>query len=157
MADGDWEAVRRIYGQGIASGNATFEALVPTKSEFLSSRIPELCLTATDGGAIIGWAAASPTSARGAYRGVVEHSIYVDPEQAGRGIGRILLSELINSARANGYWTIQSAIFPENTASRALHRKAGFREVGRRERIALMAHGPWAGQWRDTILYELRL
>ncbi len=157
MADGDWEAVRRIYGQGIATGNATFEALVPTKLDFLAARIPELCLIAADGDAILGWAAASLTSSRAAYRGVVEHSIYVDPEQAGRGVGRILLSELINSARANGYWTIQSAIFPENTASRALHSTAGFREVGRRERIALMSYGPSAGQWRDTILYELRL
>lgn len=158
MASSDWAAVERIYAHGIATGNATFEARVPAESDFFASRKPELCLVAEDSdGAVVGWAAAASTSTRESYRGVVEHSIYVDPEHGGRGIATLLLHELIGRARENGYWTVQSGIFVENLPSRALHSKAGFREIGRRERIALMSHGPWAGQWRDTILYELRL
>lgn len=158
MTDSDWDAVQGIYAQGIATGNATFEERVPTKAEFLSSRIPELRIVAEDvSETVVGWAAASPTSARPAYRGVVEHSVYIDPVHAGKGIASLLVKELASRAQSNGYWTIQSGIFKENTASRALHTKTGFREIGRRERIALMSHGPWVGQWRDTILYELRL
>ncbi|MCQ9164183.1 GNAT family N-acetyltransferase [Arthrobacter sp. STN4] len=158
MAERDWDAVQDIYAQGIATGNATFEEHVPAKDDFLSTRIPELRIVAEDtSGVIVGWAAASPTSARAAYRGVVEHSLYIDQAQAGKGIATQLLRELITRAQVNGYWTIQSGIFTENTASRALHSKLGFREIGRRERIAQMGHGPWSGQWRDTILYEIRL
>lgn len=158
MTDADWDAVQDIYAQGIATGNATFEEHVPAKDDFLSTRIPELRIVAEDtSGAVVGWAAASPTSTRSAYRGVVEHSVYIDQAQSGKGIATQLLQELITRAQVNGYWTIQSGIFAENTASRALHSKAGFREIGRRERIAQMTFGPAAGQWRDTFLYELRL
>lgn len=158
MEDGDWDSVQEIYGQGIATGNATFEKQVPAKAEFRSVKIPELCLVAQEAsGVVVGWAAASPTSSRAAYRGVVEHSVYVDSRQGGRGIASLLLKALIERAQARGYWTIQAGIFAENLPSRALHTKVGFREIGRRERIALMEYGPWAGQWRDIILYELRL
>lgn len=158
MVDSDWDAVQDIYAQGIATGNATFEEHVPAKDDFLSTRIPELCIVAEDAsGTVVGWTAASPVSTRAAYRGVVEHSVYIDQTQAGKGIATQLLQDLITRAQSNGYWTIQSGIFVENTASRALHAKSEFREIGRRERIAKMGHGPWAGQWRDTILYELRL
>lgn len=158
MGDADWGPVRDIYTAGIATGNATFEERAPDKAAFFASRVASLSIVAVDdGGTILGWAAASPVSSRPAYRGVVEHSVYVDPGQAGRGVATSLLRDLITRAREDGYWTLQSAIFAENTASRALHIKAGFREIGRRERIALMNHGSWAGQWRDTILYELRL
>ncbi|SEF11574.1 phosphinothricin acetyltransferase [Arthrobacter alpinus] len=158
MAESDWDAVQGIYAQGIATGNATFEEQVPAKADFLSTRIPELRIVAEDtNGDVVGWAAASPTSTRAAYRGVIEHSVYIDQAQAGRGIATQLLQDLISRAQTNGYWTIQSGIFAENTASRALHTKTGFREIGRRERIAQMTFGPAAGQWRDTFLYELRL
>ena len=90
------------------------------------------------------------------YRGVVEHSVYVSPDARGRGVGAELLQAFLDAADAAGIWTVQSSIFPENTASLALHDRAGFRRVGRRERIALMTYGPWAGQWRDTILVERR-
>jgi phosphinothricin acetyltransferase len=85
------------------------------------------------------------------YSGVVEHSVYVDPVARGRRVGRKLLEALISATEAAGIWTIQSGIFPENTASLALHRSAGFREVGRRERI-----GQQHGRWRDVILVERR-
>ncbi|NVM98764.1 GNAT family N-acetyltransferase [Arthrobacter sp. SDTb3-6] len=158
MAAGDWDAVERIYAAGIAGGSATFAESPPPWEEFLATRIPGLSLVAVDGsGAVLGWAAATPTSTRDVYRGVIEHSVYVDPAAAGRGVGGALLRGLAGRARALGYWTIQSSILAENPASLALHGKAGFRTVGRRERIGLMSYGPYAGSWRDTILVELRL
>lgn len=152
----DWDAVARIYGEGIDDGEATFEAEVPTWASFDSSRLPNLRLVADDNGAILGWAAASAVSSRVAYRGVIEHSVYVAREARGRGVGRMLLSALIDAAEEAGVWCIQSSVFPENVASLALHERAGFRAVGRRERIARSGRGPHAGQWRDTVLIERR-
>jgi phosphinothricin acetyltransferase len=158
MAESHWQDVSRIYGQGIATGLATFDSQVPTRESFFGGKIPALSLVAVDlEGHVLGWAAAAPVSARPAYRGVIEHSIYVDPNSAGQGIGRALMEELIGKAAAQGYWMLQSAIIAQNEASRNLHVKLGFREVGFRERIAQVAAGPLAGQWMDTCLYELRL
>ena len=158
MEVADWEAVERIYSAGIKGGNATFADAPPSKADFFATRIPGLCLVAADAaGNVQGWAAATSTSARNVYRGVIEHSVYVDPATTGAGTGLALLHDLAGRARNNGYWTIQSSIFPENHSSLALHDKAGFRRVGRRERIGLMTSGPHKGQWRDTILVELRL
>jgi phosphinothricin acetyltransferase len=109
-----------------------------------------------DGPSILGWAAVSPTSSRACYAGVVEHSVYVAQAARGRGIGSQLLQELIRVTEAHGIWMIQSSIFPENLASLALHTRHGFRVVGQRERIARMEYGPYAGQWRDTVLIERR-
>ena len=100
---------------------------------------------------VAGWAAASPVSERCVYAGVVEHSVYVAPGHAGRGVGRVLLDALIASTEAAGIWTIQTGIFPENAASLALHERCGFRVVGRRERIG--CHG---GRWRDVLFLERR-
>jgi phosphinothricin acetyltransferase len=152
----DWPQVQGIYAAGIATGNATFEAEPPDWEHFDSGKVADLRFVAEAGGVITGWVAASPVSARPAYRGVVEHSVYVAPEAAGQGLGRLLLDAFLTAADEAGYWTVQSSIFPENEPSLRLHRSAGFREVGRRERIALMPYGPYAGQWRDTILVERR-
>lgn len=152
----DWPAVREIYAAGIATGNATFEAEPPDWAHFDAGKLPDLRLVAVDGETVLGWAAASLVSTREVYRGVVEHSVYVAPAASGRGIGGLLVAALLDAADAGGYWTVQSSIFPENEASLRLHRRAGFREVGRRERIALMSYGPSAGRWRDTILIERR-
>ena len=100
--------------------------------------------------------AASPASARHVYRGVVEHSVYVDPAVHGRGVGTALLEALCAAADAAGCWTVQSSIFPENATSLLLHERHGFRRVGTRERIGLMTVGPFAGRWRDTVLVERR-
>ncbi|SFR78387.1 phosphinothricin acetyltransferase [Agromyces sp. CF514] len=157
MEPSDWPAVHAIYAAGIATGNATFEAEPPTWQAFDASRIDDVRLVASSGdGQVIGWAAASWVSAREVYRGVVEHSIYIAPDAQGTGIGRQLLTAFLEAADAAGYWTIQSSIFPENLPSLALHERAGFRTVGRRERIARMGYGPHAGSWRDTILIERR-
>lgn len=158
MAADHWPAVQRIYAAGIAGGNATFAEAPPSREDFFAAKIPGLGLVAvSDAGTVLGWAAATPTSSREVYRGVVEHSVYVDPSAAGRGVGLALLHALAARARELGMWTIQSSILAENAASLALHEKAGFRQVGRRERIGFMTYGPLAGTWRDTILMELRL
>ncbi len=156
MVPEDWAAVEEIYREGIATGHATFEAEPPSWDLFDAGKLDVGRLVAVDGDQIVGWAALSPVSSRHVYRGVVEHSVYVAAHALGRGVGAGLLRALIDAADAGGLWTIQSSIFPENTASLALHDRAGFRRVGTRERIALMTYGPAAGTWRDTILIERR-
>lgn len=151
-----WPGVEAAWRAGIATGHATFEVGPPTWPAFDAGRLPGQRWVAVAGDEVLGWVAASPTSSRPAYAGVVEHSVYVAPRAAGHGVGRLLLDALVASTEAAGIWTIQSAIFPENLASLALHRGAGFREVGRRERVGLMPAGPMAGVWRDTVLVERR-
>jgi L-amino acid N-acyltransferase YncA len=149
--DDDWPAVRTIYEQGIATGNATFETEVPAFDRWAAVHPPEYRFVATRHGAVVGWVAASPVSDRCAYAGVLEHSVYVDARSQGRGIGRRLLGTLIARADAGGIWTMQSGIFPENVASVELHRRCGFRVVGTRERL-----GQLHGTWRDVLLIERR-
>ena len=163
MRDDDWSAVERIFRVGIDGGNATFESAPPSWEHFAASKPAALRWVAVDdtgagAGAdtVIGWAAGSRVSARAVYSGVAEHSIYVAPEVAGCGVGRTLLDAFIAASEAAGFWTLQASVFPENAASLALHDRAGFRRIGTRQRIALMNHGPYAGQWRDTILIERR-
>lgn len=153
----DWSAVEAIYREGIDAGNATFEENPPTWQAFDDGKIRDARLVAVDDtGSVVGWAAASPVSSRAAYRGLVEHSVYVADMARGRGVGRDLLQAFLEAADEAGYWMVQSSIFPENTASLALHERAGFRTVGRRQAIALMTYGPHAGRWRDTVLVEWR-
>jgi phosphinothricin acetyltransferase len=156
MIPGDWAEVHRIYAEGIATGDATFEPEAPSWQHFDETKRRELRLVAEVDGVVAGWAAVSPVSSRPVYSGVVEHSVYVDSARTGRGIGRALVDELIRLAPEAGVWTIQSSIFPENITSLRLHAAAGFRTVGRRERIARMTYGEHAGRWRDTILIEWR-
>lgn len=156
MTHSDWRAVEAIWAGGIATGHATFEPAPPSWEDFDATRRPDLRLVAEAHGTVVGWVAASPVSSRPVYRGVVEHSIYVSPEARGRGCGRQLLDTFIRHAEAAGVWTIQSSIFPENTASITLHQQHGFIVVGTRQRIGLMSYGPAAGQWRDTKLLEYR-
>ncbi len=157
MLPSDWGRVEDIFAAGIAGGEATFETRTPTWEQFDTSKIPDPRLVATDDeDLVVGWAAASAVSAREVYAGVIEHSVYVDPAWPGRGVGRVLLGAFVGAAEEAGFWTIQSSIFPENAASLRLHEQAGFRVVGRRERIARSALGPHAGLWRDTVLIERR-
>ena len=147
----DWPAVERIYAEGIATGQATFETAPPTWEEFDASRLPGLRFVAVENGTVVGWAALSPTSSRGCYAGVAEHSVYVTETARGRGVGRALMEGLFAAADEAGIWTVQTSVFPENEASVALHERVGFRVVGRRERIAKLN-----GVWRDTLLLERR-
>jgi phosphinothricin acetyltransferase len=147
----DWEAVAEIYWDGIRDGLATFETAIPSWEDWSAVHPAGLRLVAEAGFAIAGWVAAAPVSTRRAYRGVVEHSVYVAADWRRKGIGRLLLEGLIERTEAAGIWTIQTSVFPENRASLALHLRCGFREVGVRERI-----GKRDGLWRDTVLLERR-
>jgi phosphinothricin acetyltransferase len=157
MTAADWPAVEAIYSQGIEDGEATFEITTPSWDAFDGGKLPTPRFVGIDeAGAILGWIAASGISSRPAYRGVVEHSVYIDRRERGRGVGRLLLEAFIVASENAGIWTIQSSIFPENAASLRLHEAAGFRVVGRRERIAQSGTGPHTGMWRDTLLIERR-
>ncbi|MFG1653105.1 GNAT family N-acetyltransferase [Micromonospora sp. NPDC049275] len=152
MTATDADRVLTIYQAGLDGGDASFEITAPTWEAFDATRLPAHRFVAVDdGGAILGWVAVTATSSRPVYAGVVEHSVYVDPAAQGRGVGRVLLDALITSTEAAGIWTIQSGVFPENTGSLALHRRAGFRVIGVRERI-----GRHHDRWRDVVLLERR-
>jgi len=155
MTPDDAADVLRIYQAGLDGGEASFESVAPPWPAFDQARLPEHRLVAVDGaGAVLGWVAVSAVSGRCVYAGVVEHSVYVDPDARGRGVGRALVEALIVSTEAAGVWTIQSGVFPENRASLALHAALGFRTVGVRERLG--RHGARGGAWRDVVLLERR-
>ena len=151
MIEADWEDVRRIYALGIATRNATFETDVPTAEALDAKWIRGQRWIIADAGRALGWAAMTSVSARDCYRGVAETSIYIDTNASGQGLGANLLAHQVSAATDAEFWTLQTSIFPENAASLAIHYKAGFREVGRRERIAQLS-----GVWRDTLLLERR-
>jgi len=151
MQPSHWRQVCEIYRQGLKTGQATFEIEVPSPEKWDARHLADARLIAIADGAVIGWAALSPVSARAAYSGVAEVSVYVSERHRGHGIGGKLLNALIGESEKIGIWTLQASIFPENVGSIAIHRTCGFREVGRRERI-----GKLNGVWRDTILMERR-
>src|SRR5580692_8662822 len=158
-----WPAVREIYREGFATGNATFETELPDWEKWDSSHYRHCRLIATKPIAastsvtsshqftVLGWAALCPVSSRYVYRGVAEVSIYIAAAARGEGVGKALLQALIEESEANGFWTLQAGIFPENAASIALHKSCEFREVGVRRRI-----GKLGNAWRDVILLERR-
>ncbi|MFH8800866.1 GNAT family N-acetyltransferase [Streptomyces sp. NPDC017936] len=146
------EQVLAIYQAGIDEGDATFETAAPSWEAFDGAKLPGHRFAAVDAeGTVLGWVAVTRVSDRCAYAGVVEHSVYVHPAARGRGIAAALLRALIDSTESAGIWTVQSGIFPENTASLALHARAGFRVIGTRERV-----GRHRGVWRDVVLVERR-
>ena len=151
-----WQDVSRIYAEGIATGNATFQKDIPTWEEWDSShlqncRFAALNVTTNTEGVVVGWAALTPVSGRCVYAGVAEVSVYVTPQYSGQGIGKMLMNALVESSETDGLWTLQAGIFPENIGSVHLHESVGFRQIGRRERI-----GKMDGAWRDTLLLERR-
>ena len=154
MTAAHWPEVRAIYAEGIATGHATFAPEPPSWTEWDAGHLPTcrlVAVAATAPDTVLGWAALSPVSGRCVYAGVAEVSVYVAAAARGQGVGRALLEALIAASEQNGLWTLQAGIFPENTASVALHEAVGFRQVGRRERI-----GQLRGQWQDTLLLERR-
>ena len=151
MRPDDWEQVRAIYLEGIESGNSTFETDAPPWERWDHEHHQFARLVMRDADRIVGWAALAPVSKRKVYRGVAEVTVYVTESARGRRVGRALLEALIAESERNGIWTLQASIFPENAASVELHLRCGFREVGRRERIAMLK-----GVWRDTLLFERR-
>jgi L-amino acid N-acyltransferase YncA/DNA-binding transcriptional ArsR family regulator len=147
----DWPAVRRIYAEGIATGDATFETEPPSRESLQAAWLPDHRWVAEVDGAVAGWAAAKQVSPRPVYAGVVETSVYVGDGFRGRGVGKALIHRQVTAADAGGLWTLQTSIFPENRASLNLHHSAGFRTLAVRERI-----GRHHGTWRDTVLLERR-
>jgi len=156
MTRNDAEAVLAIYAEGIATYNATFETEAGTWEAFDRRFLPACRLVAEDGGRALGWAALSPASTRPVYIGVAEVSLYIGDGARGRGVGKALMTALIEAAEAEGFWTLQGHIFPENAASIGLHAVFGFRVVGTRERFGRMVAGPQAGEWRNVMLMERR-
>lgn len=151
LLDTDWPQVSLIYEKGINTGNATFQTTAPAWENWNASHLAACRIVAQSNGEIIGWAALTPVSSRCVYAGVAEVSVYVDPEHSGKGIGLTLLEELVHLSEAEGIWTLQAGIFPENIGSLRIHEKAGFRTLGIREKI-----GKQNGIWRDTVLLERR-
>ncbi len=147
----DWPAVRLIYLEGIATGNATFQLSAPEWSEWDAGHLRVCRLVAARADEVLAWSALRPVSARPVYSGVAEVSIYVAAAARGMGLGRQLLAQLVSESEAAGIWTLQAGIFPENEASIRLHTQAGFRIVGTRERLGCLL-----GFWRDVVLMERR-
>jgi L-amino acid N-acyltransferase YncA len=147
----DWPEVSRIYGEGIATGNATFETEVPSWEAWDAAHLAEHRFVAERDERVCGWIAASPVSSRCCYAGVAEISVYVGEDARGQGVGSELLAALIGSTERAGIWTLQTGVFPENGASLALLRRFGFRVVGTQERI-----GRLRGALRDVVLLERR-
>jgi len=151
LRPGDWPEVARIYEEGIATGNATFETEVPSWEAWDAAHLAEHRLVAEREGSVVGWIALAPVSSRCCYAGVAEVSAYVAEEARGEGVGAELLAAVIESSEQAGIWTLQTGVFPENAPSLSLLRRFGFRAVGTQERI-----GQLHGVWRDVVLLERR-
>ena len=151
MSEAHWPEVAQIYKQGIDTGFATFEKKIPSYEQWNRNHISSCRLVALRDDMVVGWAALSPVSGRCVYGGVGEVSVYVAEKARGLSIGKLLMAELITASEKEGFWTLQSGIFPENTASIELHEKTGFRYLGKRERI-----GQLDGIWKDNLLFERR-
>ncbi|MTV38342.1 GNAT family N-acetyltransferase [Duganella radicis] len=152
MLPEDWTGVRRIYLEGIASGNSTFQTEAPSWEQWDANHLQTCRLVAVKDNSVVGWAVLAAISARPIYRGVAEVSVYVASSVHGQGVGSALMRELVSASERQGFWTLQAGIFPENAASLALHARVGFRQVGRREKM-----GQLHGAWRDVVLVERRV
>lgn len=152
MKENDWPAVSAIYTQGLIKGKSTFETTCPDYETWSNNHLKDCRYVIEVDDKVIGWCAIGATSKRAAYKGVVEESIYLDEAYHNKGYGQKLLKYLCAQCEAKGYWCICSAIFSNNLASIALHKKCGFRVVGYRERIAKDRFG----EWQDTIIIEKR-
>lgn len=151
LTEEHYEAVKNIYLEGIATGNATFQTEASSWEDWDKSHLTHSRFVAVENTEVAGWASLSPVSSRCVYAGVAEVSVYVGEKHRGKGVGAELLKALINSSEQHEIWMLQSGIFPENTASVKLHERNGFRIVGTRERIGKMKN-----VWRDNFLLERR-
>jgi len=157
MKPDHWPAVKKIYQEGIATGDATFQESPPASWQDWSEGHLENCsLVCLDDQMVVGWAAISPVSKRPVYQGVGEVSVYVKKSCQGQGVGDKLLNNLVIISEQEGIWTLQAGIFPENEKSLILHKKFGFREVGVRKKIGKMGYGHLSGVWRNVVLLEKR-
>lgn len=145
------QAVLAIYAEGLQSGRASFNTLVPSWQQWDAAHLAHSRLVALENNQVLGWVALQPVSSRTCYKGVAEFSIYIANESRGKGIGNLLMAAMINESEANGIWTLQSSTFESNTASIALQKKWGFRVIGFRERIAQLNNA-----WHNTVMLERR-
>lgn len=152
----DAAVILEIYSQGIQTGHATFASEAPSWQDWDDGHLPCCRLVAQLDGEVVGWAALSPVASRCVYAGVAEVSLYVAAHAKGHGLGSALMENLVGRSEADGIWTLQAGIFPENYASLALHERYGFVRVGMREKLGKMSFGPMAGQWRDVVFLERR-
>jgi len=152
MLESDWPSVSKIYAEGILTGFATFETTVPEFSDWDKTHIASCRIVSENNGFITGWAALSPVSSRCVYDGVAEVSVYTGKEARGQGVGTALMTRLIELSENEGYWTLQSGIFPENETSIKLHKRVGFRFLGKREKVGKTK----IGVWKDNLLFERR-
>ncbi|MDM1556135.1 N-acetyltransferase family protein [Chryseobacterium indologenes] len=147
----NFSEVIEIYKQGLATNIATFQNDSPQWEEWDKAHLDFCRISIYDNDNMIGWASLTPVSSRCVYAGVAEVSIYIAQDERGKGVGKTLLTELIQQSEENGIWTLQSGIFAENESSIKLHEKCGFRLVGYREKI-----GKKNGIWKDNVLMERR-
>ena len=152
MTREDWDGVAKIYLEGINTGKATFQTEIPNWEDWSNGHIKTCRLVARLGNKVLGWCALSPTSSRCVYAGVAEVSLYIGEKYRGKGIGKALLTNLVDLSEKNGFWTLQSGIIKENSASIAVHKSCGFREIGVREKISKMSNDIW----HDVVLMERR-
>ncbi len=151
MQPAHWNEVATIYREGIETGFSTFEKNIPSYEAWHAAHLIPCRLVAVSENKVLGWAALSPVSSRCVYGGVAEVSVYVGKECRGKGVGKLLMEALILASEAEGLWTLQSGIFPENKSSIDLHEKVGFRYIGKRERVGILD-----GIWKDNLLFERR-
>ena len=147
----DWQDIAKIYKEGMATGMATFETSIPNWDQWNQTHIPACRLKAVLNNKIIGWAALAPTSKREVYKGVAEVSIYITSNCRNLGVGKLLLSKLIEESEKEGFWTLQAGIFSNNLASIQLHVSLGFRVIGYREKV-----GKLNQIWYDNTILERR-
>ena len=147
----NFSEVVEIYKQGLATNIATFQNDLPQWEDWNKGHLDFCRISIYENNKMLGWTALTPVSSRCVYAGVAEVSVYIAQKERGKGIGKILLNELITQSEANGIWMLQSGIFSENQSSIKLHEKCGFRMVGYREKI-----GKKNGIWKDNILMEHR-
>ncbi|MDN3725452.1 N-acetyltransferase family protein [Aequorivita sp. SDUM287046] len=151
ISEENYPEVSRIYEEGLQTGTATFETVIPNWEKWDAGHLPFGRIMAMENKTHLGWAALSPVSSRCVYGGVAEVSVYVSDGARGKGVGEFLLKNLIAMSEANNIWTLQSGIFRDNLASHKLHLKCGFREIGYKEKV-----GQLHGVWKDNVLLERR-
>lgn len=154
MREDDYPQVAKIQQIGMETGHATYEKEILTWDGFMEHKVAEMTFVADDDGEILGWVSASPASRRPVFDGVLEDSVYISPDAAGRGVGGALLDHIISAATEAGYWAIHSTVFPENKGSLKLHLSRGFIEIGVAHTMARMNYGPMEGRWRDILLLQ---
>lgn len=142
LREGDWTAVRRLYREGVDA---------PSRKALDENWLPDHRWVAELDGEVVGWAAASPVSARECYAGVAETTVYVADGHRGRGVGKALIRKQVTEADAAGLWTLQTSVFTDDRPGIALHHSAGYRTVGVRERVVRRD-----GAWHDTVFLERR-